>query len=77
MAPQIVEQGDLLAEVLAVGQECSEGGEALEGLTDEVVDRLWRNSRADKWLEPLPPEALGELLLEAQLLCLDLLEEDT
>jgi DNA repair exonuclease SbcCD nuclease subunit len=70
-------QGDLLAEVLAVGQECSEGGEALEGLTDEVVDRLWRNSRAAKWLEPLPPEALGELLLEAQLLCLDLLEEDT
>jgi DNA repair exonuclease SbcCD nuclease subunit len=68
-------QGDLLAEVLAVGQEYAAESAKLDELGAEVLGKLWDNARAKKGLESLDPEALRELVFEAQLLCLDLLEE--
>lgn len=69
------EQGDLLAEVLAVGQEYAADGEGRTRLMTDVLETLWKNNRAQPWLDELPADAVEALLAEAQLLCLDLLEE--
>lgn len=70
------EQGDLLAEVLTVASEYSSSAEGLDRLEAAVLDDLWKNTRAHRTLAQLGPDHIREILAEAELLCLDLLEND-
>lgn len=69
-------RGDLLAEVLTVAQEHSASTEGLAQLKAAALDALWENSRARKALAKLDDAQIREILDEAKLLCLDLLEDD-
>ena len=69
-------QGDLLAEVLTVAKSYSEGAADLSELKAGALDELWQNNRAKKVLAELDDDWIREILADAELLCLDLLEDD-
>lgn len=69
-------QGDLLAEVLTVAKEYSADTAGLYELKTAALDELWENNRAKKALAELDDEGIREVLADAELLCLDLLEGD-
>ena len=69
-------QGDLLAEVLTVAKSYSDGTADLSGLKAAALDELWENNRAKKVLAELDDDRIREILNEAGLLCLDLLEDE-
>jgi exonuclease SbcD len=69
-------QGDLLAEVLAVANGYSDGAANLSDLSAAALDDLWQNNRAKKVLTELEDDRIREILTEAELLCLDLLEDE-
>jgi len=70
------EQGDLLAEVLTLANECAGSTEGLHQIKANALDDLWQNHRAKKGLAQLDDDRICKILGEAKLLCLDLLEED-
>jgi exonuclease SbcD len=65
---------DLLAQVLRASGEIRQGDEFLERLYAEALSRLFENTRAEKALEPLSREEKLRLLEDAELLCVDRLE---
>jgi len=70
-------RGDLLAEILTVAREYRDDPDLLVAeLRSKVTDQLWQNSRAKSSLDPIDDELLNDILGEAELLCLDLLEDD-
>lgn len=69
-------QGDLLAEVLTVANGYSNGAANLSDLNAATLDELWQNNRVKKVLTELDDDSVREILTEAQLLCLDLLEDE-
>lgn len=67
---------DLLAEVLATAKECRDAPGGLAALYRAALADLWDNSRVSKTrLERLTDEQIGAMLREAELLCVDLLED--
>jgi DNA repair exonuclease SbcCD nuclease subunit len=70
------EQGDLLAEVLTLANECAGSTEGLHQIKADALDDLWQNPRAKKGLAQLDDDRIRKILDEAKLLCLDLLEEE-
>lgn len=69
-------RGDLLAEVLTVAKEYGAGAAGLYQLQAAALDELWANTRAKKALVELDVDLIREILAAAELLCLDLLEDD-
>ncbi len=65
---------DLLAQVLRVSGEIRLDEASIERLYSEALSRLFENSRAGKALEPLPHDERLRLLEEAEMLCVDRLE---
>ena len=68
-------RGDLLGEVLTAAREYREE-DGLSGLYEQALAECWGNTRVKKALDPPSAERLAALLTEAELLCLDLLEDD-
>ena len=58
-------------------QEYRADEEGRAAIGTAVTDSLWQNSRAKAFLDPLTDEELQAILAEAELLCLDLLEEES
>ena len=73
---QRAQQGDLLAEVLTVAKEHGASPEGLDRIETGALDTLWQNNRARKALAGLDRDQIREILAGAELLCLDLLEDD-
>lgn len=69
-------RGDLLAEVLTMAQEYRSGARALDLVFKEALATCWNNSRMRKALDHPDERQLASLLTEAELLCLDLLEDE-
>ncbi len=68
---------DLLSEVLATGREYRESAGGLRSLHDEALAELWENSRVTKAkLDQPGDDQVRSILQEAELLCLDLLEDE-
>ena len=68
-------RGDLLAEVITVARGHADTPEGLAQLKAAALDELWENGRAKKALAELDQDKIREIVAEAELLCLDLLED--
>ena len=67
---------DMLAEILTIAAELADRPGGLEALFQDPLQELWGNSRmARARLAGLSGEELAQVLTRAQLLCVDLLEE--
>ena len=73
---QRAQQGDLLAEVLSVAKEHGASAEGLDRIKTGALDNLWQNNRVRKALAELDEEQIRRILTEAELLCLDLMEDN-
>ena len=62
-------------DIQQIASEYEASSEKLEELNAKGLEKLFQHRRAAKWLEPLEEEQLQEVLREAQMLCLHLLEE--
>lgn len=68
---------DLLAEVLATAKECRDSSEGPSALYQGALADLWDNSRVSRARLGKPTdEQVDSILQEAELLCLDLLEDE-
>lgn len=77
------EVNDLLGEVLRVSKEFGdltrEKGDDRQALNDYLMPALgdlYKNRRIEKWLEPISPKMLESILRKAELLCVDLLDDE-
>jgi hypothetical protein len=73
---QRMDQQDLLAEVLSTAKECRDTPGGLSALYEGALAELWENTRVTKAQFEHPSDAqVAAILAEAELLCLDLLED--
>ncbi|MGK5092261.1 DNA repair exonuclease [Deltaproteobacteria bacterium TL4] len=70
------ESHDFLGQVLRIGAELAETEESLKRLFEEGLGELYHNNRASKVLQEIAPEEIVQMLKDAELLCLYMLETD-